>query len=75
MIFELVNKVMNPVLGFVVGIAPDYEIIILLAISFVVAYFYSKMDFKNFWSPLRGDFGFTIIFGIILFLLLEAFLL
>lgn len=75
MFFELFKIVMKPVLDFVLGIIPGYEILLLLGISFSAAFAYSKLNFKNFWSPVRGDFGFVIIFGAILFLLFEAFLL
>lgn len=72
MIFEYLQLVLKPVLGFIVSLAPQYYLFILGGVSVLLAYLYFKVDMRNFFSTVNK--GFIAVFGLIIFLLLEAML-
>lgn len=72
MIFEYVQLVLKPVLAFITGLMPAYVSIFLGLVAVTLAYLYYKVDPRSLFSTVQK--GFIFIFGMMVFLLLEAIL-
>lgn len=71
-LFEYVQLIVKYPLGMLEDFFPKYITLILLGLAFLLAYLYSRMDFRNIFS--KYNKGLVILMGFLLFILFEAIL-
>lgn len=74
MIVDYVKWVLGPLVKFLYNLQPGYGEFILLGLALLLGYLYTRVNFRSVFSPQRGDWGFMLVFGFVLFLFFECFL-